>query len=396
MHQKHNFDSPKDRQRLLKYLDFERQKSAITSTSCFSLQERSQQKSKSLKRTDKTDADIPISIEERTKSVVKDQSDSSRIAIPSKKNWSENNRQILKKDTNISGMKFLSKNSLNDEFNHKIRSHSIVSDSKENFDNQPDECSRRLASKAQRTLSFAMFRHLNEFLYTHTSFQSRKKFDESKFLQYHQAYDDIVKQWPLKPIDFIIEQLKNRINSKKISNISIADIGCGSKPRIAEAFPEAQTYSFDLYSSKDFSNIIIAADMCCLPLEDNFCDYCIYSLSLMPSNLSDAFREANRILKPNGCIMIVEVASRFAECKKNLNKQKIKAKKINHKEHLGLENFTKILKQSYGFKMIDRKFLPPNDYFVYLLLRKNSSIQSIGNGTKLPPLNLKPCLYKIR
>lgn len=65
-----------------------------------------------------------------------------------------------------------------------------------------------LAEKAHQTLSTSMFRYLNEYLYTHSSYQSYKHFNLKKFQQYHEAYERIMNLWPLKPIDFIIDYLK--------------------------------------------------------------------------------------------------------------------------------------------------------------------------------------------
>lgn len=77
------------------------------------------------------------------------------------------------------------------------------------IDNDPFERrSIELAEKARQTLSTSMFRHLNEYLYTHSSYQSYKHFNLKKFQQYHEAYERIMNLWPLKPIDFIIDYLK--------------------------------------------------------------------------------------------------------------------------------------------------------------------------------------------
>ena len=93
----------------------------------------------------------------------------------------------------------------------------------------------------------------------------------------------------------------------------IADVGCGSRPQIAEAFPTATVYSYDLHQNDPTDARIISADMSRLPLDSEQCDFVVYSLSLMATNLKDCIREANRILKMGGSMLVVEVASRFAD-----------------------------------------------------------------------------------
>lgn len=274
------------------------------------------------------------------------------------------------------------KNKSNDDDDHR------------HMEQQLEQRSQNLAKRARQTLSASMFRYLNEFLYTHCSFEARKSFDSNQFQKYHQAYDLIMQQWPLKPIEYIIDRLQERI-LKPDHRTVIADIGCGNQARIAEAFPNCTVYSYDLYSIDNLK--IISADMCRLPLDDNQCDYVIYSLSLMPKNLSDVFCECNRILKLNtGYVMIVEVASRFADYGKKLQINSTKAKQQsmdNQKFAADFENFTNDLRQNFGLRLIEYNLLPPNNYFVYFLLNKIKTINVTRSATMI---QLKPCVYRHR
>jgi hypothetical protein len=76
-----------------------------------------------------------------------------------------------------------------------------------------DESGRRsteLGARARQTLAASMFRSLNEFLYSHDSNQTRKEFTPNKFALYHQAYEKLMAEWPLRPVEYLISVLKVR------------------------------------------------------------------------------------------------------------------------------------------------------------------------------------------
>ena len=127
--------------------------------------------------------------------------------------------------------------------------------------------------------------------------------------------------------------------------------------------------------------------MCRLPLDSAVCDYAVYSLSLMPTNLREAIKEANRILKLNGQLLIVEVASRFADFQGQGRVQNVPEK------HVG-QRFAKELK-NFGFQLVSNEELEPNGYFVYFCFKKISSVENIHKN-QLPELTLKACVYKPR
>lgn len=68
--------------------------------------------------------------------------------------------------------------------------------------------SQQLANKARQKLSNSLFRSLNEYLYSHSSYEARKSFSEEKYKLYHKAYANIMQNWPVKPIDYLIDILK--------------------------------------------------------------------------------------------------------------------------------------------------------------------------------------------
>lgn len=99
-------------------------------------------------------------------------------------------------------------------------------------------------------------------------------------------------------------------------------MGCG-EARLAESIPNT-VYSFDLVSRKP---IVTACDIKKTPLTDSSVDIVVFCLSLMGKNIGDFLFEANRILKANGILRIVEVRSRF-ESEENGIKKFIRGLKL--------------------------------------------------------------------
>ncbi|VDN43185.1 unnamed protein product [Dibothriocephalus latus] len=92
----------------------------------------------------------------------------------------------------------------------------------------------------------------------------------------------------------------------------------------------------------------------------------------MGTNCRDFIYEANRILKMNGLLLLVEVASRFA---------------------CPVKDFLKRLK-SFGFKIAAFE-ITKDTYFVRARLVKFKDL-SCSPVSSLPDLQLDPCLYKKR
>ena len=138
-----------------------------------------------------------------------------------------------------------------------------------------------------------------------------------------------------------------------------------------------------------------------LPLDSATVDAAVYSLSLMPTNLKDIVREANRILKPSGQMFVVEVASRFADYQSGSADRRGSlnvAKKDGGKEkvvNLDLQRFAADLKP-YGFSLTASEPLPPNGFFLYLAFKKTGDAERLTPKSRLPEIVLKACLYKAR
>ena len=230
-----------------------------------------------------------------------------------------------------------------------------------------DERSMKLNEFAKNKLMASKFRFINEYLYSHSSSDSQKYMTEELFNTYHDTYDKLMEKWPIKPIHHIINQIKV-IYSKRFNKITIADLGCGKLPLIKLNIPSSTVHSYDLVSNHPY---ITACDIAKLPLDKVTCDCVVYSLSLMNTNLKDCLYEANRILKLDGRMLIVEVVSRFEDKS---------------------DQFIELI-EKFGFKLKSKTLLPPNSYFIYFDFVKNSKC---NNKSKLPDVILKPCSYKTR
>ncbi|KOC69609.1 Ribosomal RNA-processing protein 8 [Habropoda laboriosa] len=210
-------------------------------------------------------------------------------------------------------------------------------------------------------LKASRFRYLNETLYNNDSSESKKYFkdDPEAFKAYHEGYKQQIDQWPLNPLDNIISSIK-----KMPKEHIIADFGCG-EARLAASVSH-KVHSFDFVSLNE--NVTVC-DMAHTPLLTNGVHVVVFCLSLMGTNLSDYIIEANRVLKKDGILKIAEVESRFDR----------------------VEDFIKAV-TSYGFKSTWQDL--SHNLFYFLDFKKETDIG--GKRNKLPPITLKPCLYKKR
>lgn len=207
--------------------------------------------------------------------------------------------------------------------------------------------SMNLEEKLETRLKAAKFRLINQKLY------KNKKLTNSNISFYHSNYNSHTSKWPNNPLDKIIPLL----NPKHI----IADLGCG-KGQISSALKDSTVHSFDLYPS---NSKIIKCDMKNVPLENESVDDVVFCLSLMKDNVFEFIKEANRILKINGCMFIAEVQSR-----------------------VDISKFVKLI-QNVGFKLLwlDKKLE------VFFICKFKKIVEFKEKEFKIP---MKECKYKKR
>ncbi|CAG2106182.1 unnamed protein product [Medioppia subpectinata] len=205
----------------------------------------------------------------------------------------------------------------------------------------PDTRSRSLATRSRDRLLYSRFRAINEFLYSHSTQESRAFLSSSLFATYHQIYRQIAEKWPQKPVHHVIRRLETLP-----ADHVIADIGCGERALIGQHFPERVVHSFDLVSADSH---VTRADMASLPL---------------PS------ASPNRVMRAGARLLIVEVTSRF--------------------EETSVAEFARQMR-SFGFRLRAQRHLSDDQYFVFLEFEKS------GDCSETPPdVSLKACLYKKR
>jgi len=127
--------------------------------------------------------------------------------------------------------------------------------------------------------------------------------------------------------------------------------------------------SYDLVSVKPHIQV---CDISKLPLGDGLADTVIFCLSLMGTNYKEFLKEAFRVLKIGGVLIISEIVSRYS----NVN------------------DFVAVV-SNFGGKLIHQDNM--NTYFNLLVFEKTESRKLDSVNLKVNWENLlKPCLYKKR
>ena len=216
-----------------------------------------------------------------------------------------------------------------------------------------------LHSKVSSKISGARFRWINEQLYTKTGEEARHMFEQnpSLFDIYHKGFTAQISKWPVNPLDRIISYVLNLPSSAVI-----ADFGCG-EAKLAQNVPNT-VYSFDFVAA---NNYVTPCDMANIPLSNSSVDVCVFCLSLMGTNISEFIKEARRVLKNKGKLKICEIASRFAS-------------EEDFSSQVGSIGFELISKQQFSKLFLDFEF----------------KAKKTKSSTKLPDIELKPCMYKRR
>lgn len=210
-------------------------------------------------------------------------------------------------------------------------------------------------------LKGSRFRFLNELMYKQKGKESMSLFkdDPTAYDAYHEGYRHQISNWPMNPLDRIINGIK-----RLPKNHVIADMGCGDA-RLSTSVLH-KVISLDLVSKVDG---VIECDMANTPLESNSVHVVVYCLSLMGTNLKDFFLEANRILKIGGLIKIAEVSSRFSS----------------------IDDFVNFVCLC-GFEMVSKDL--SHNLFYFINFKKSQEVNNFMRN--IQDYSLKPCLYKKR
>ncbi|KAL5729797.1 25S rRNA (adenine(645)-N(1))-methyltransferase [Ranunculus cassubicifolius] len=235
------------------------------------------------------------------------------------------------------------------------------------IDGGDSSSSSSFLDKMKARLSGGYFRMINEKLYTCSGKEALEYFkdDPSLFNVYHTGYQEQMSHWPEQPLNIIIKWLKERNSS-----LVVADFGCGDA-RLAKNVKN-KVFSIDLVS-KDPA--VIECDMSSTPLESSSIDVAVFCLSLMGTDFPCYLREAQRVLKASGWLLIAEVKSRFDPNSGGADP----------------DRFLKAVCE-LGFVSVSKDF--SNKMFLLFFFKKKEKKSSGDEEIKWP--ELKPCLYKRR
>ena len=195
---------------------------------------------------------------------------------------------------------------------------------KEFIKSKPVVAAKPKQSQFAKKLDGAKFRYLNELLYTAPSDSSFEMFqkDPRLFDQYHQGFRSQAERWPVNPLHIIKDRIINIVENTASSNLSqntdkqefiVADMGCGEAQLsldLQQLNRNIKVLSFDLVSINDR---ITAANIKKVPLPAKSVDVVVFSLSLMGTDYVDFLKEAFRILRDDGRLLVAEVESRFKD-----------------------------------------------------------------------------------
>uniref|UniRef100_A0A5K3ET12 Ribosomal RNA-processing protein 8 n=1 Tax=Mesocestoides corti TaxID=53468 RepID=A0A5K3ET12_MESCO len=228
--------------------------------------------------------------------------------------------------------------------------------------NRTEYTSDTLESEIQAS----MFRILNEKLYNCSSTDASQYFSEDPFAfeVYHKGFQKQLSKWPSDPLDW-----PEKIIKSDFKKSIVADMGCGDARLALHLKGVATVHSFDLVAVNER---VTVCDMAHTPLNNSSVDVVLFCLALMGTNCRDFIYEANRILKMNGTLLIVEVASRF---------------------DASFKRFLKLLKP-FGFK-VEKWEITEDSYFAHGRLCKVKDLSSQPVST-MPTIAINPCLYKKR
>ena len=218
----------------------------------------------------------------------------------------------------------------------------------------------KLARKQAAQLAGAQFRFINEQLYTTDSADAVQLFadDPSLFEVYHEGFRSQAAHWPMRPVQAIADWLRATLPTNKV----VADLGCGDA-ELAATVPH-KVHSFDLVA---VNPSVVACDIAHVPLGSASVHVCVFSLALMGVNFARFLTEAHRLLKPKGILKIAEVASRIDD----------------------VEGWDALL-TAIGFDAVSRD--DSNSHFTLFEFVKSDR----PTAEELPPVRLKPCIYKRR
>ena len=132
------------------------------------------------------------------------------------------------------------------------------------------------------------------------------------FQEYHRVREISKANWVEDPVDYLATFINEHYSNKKI-----ADLGCGTN-KLSTLMKNGNTVKgFDHQQVEGHDEVIVAdiADLSGV-VGDREMDIAVFCLSLWGQDYQDYFKEAHRILKNNGRVIVVEPNDDFGEGKR--------------------------------------------------------------------------------
>jgi hypothetical protein len=126
--------------------------------------------------------------------------------------------------------------------------------------------------------------------------------DPEEWYQYHTEYSKAREGWTEIPFEIFAERIKKR------EDWVVGDFGCGEA--LLSQTIRNKVYSFDHVA---INPSVIACDVSKIDLPDEVLDVSVFSLSLMGVNWIDYLKEAFRLTRAGGQLMIAEPQNRWAD-----------------------------------------------------------------------------------
>ena len=162
------------------------------------------------------------------------------------------------------------------------------------------------SDEQKRIAKYGDFSRMNREWNNSKSITTHEKIKKNPDLwkHYHQMFEENKKKWTVVPTTELVRFFKSR------EGYEIGDFGCG-KAILHEQLSNKHTiHSFDHYA---YNQYVTACDISKTTLNDKQLDFAVFSLSMMGSNIADYIIEANRTLKLDGGLFIIEATSRFKD-----------------------------------------------------------------------------------
>ena len=132
--------------------------------------------------------------------------------------------------------------------------------------------------------------------------------DPTEWKKYHNLYTKLREAWGS---DIPYKVIANELNKRP--DWVVGDFGCGENLLSKEI--TNKVHAFDHIA---IDKNVTSCDITHVPLEDNTLDVVVFSLSLMGTNYSEYFKEAHRVLKPMGVLMIAEPSTKWQDKEEDL------------------------------------------------------------------------------